>query len=139
MEELYMKTTKEIIHQYYNSFNDRDLSKFMDLLHEEVVHDINQGESQIGKNNFFTFIERMDHCYQEKIKNLIIMTSEDGRHAATEYLVDGVYVATDPGLPSAKNQSYSLAGGAFFEIKDGKILRVTNYYNLNEWLKQIGV
>ena len=30
-------------------------------------------------------------------------------------------------------------GGAFFEIARGRITRVTNYYNLQDWLRQVGV
>ncbi|MBZ0222866.1 MAG: isopropylmalate/homocitrate/citramalate synthase, partial [Dokdonella sp.] len=29
-------------------------------------------------------------------------------------------------------------GGAFFEIHDGRITRVSNYYNLQDWLRQVG-
>jgi steroid delta-isomerase-like uncharacterized protein len=61
----------------------------------------------------------------------------DGSRAAAEYLVSGTYQATDAGLPEARGQKYSLPGGAFFTIRDGKIARVTNYYNLQDWLKQI--
>ncbi len=134
----HMKTTNKIIFQYYDSFNKRDLIKFMDILHDKIVHDINLGESQIGKENFSTFMKHMNYCYQEKIKNLVIMSSADGLHAAAEFIVEGTYIATDSGLPPASGQHYSLLGGAFFEIKDGKIFRITNYYNLNDWLKQIG-
>jgi steroid delta-isomerase-like uncharacterized protein len=50
----------------------------------------------------------------------------------------GTYLHTDEGLPAAKGQHYRLPGGAFFHIRDGKIARVTNYYNLQEWLRQVG-
>ncbi len=29
------------------------------------------------------------------------------------------------------------SGGAFFDIRDGKIARVTNYYNLQDWIAQV--
>jgi ketosteroid isomerase-like protein len=28
--------------------------------------------------------------------------------------------------------------GAFFEVRDGKVARVTNYYDLQSWLQQVG-
>jgi hypothetical protein len=28
-------------------------------------------------------------------------------------------------------------GGAFFEIDDGRIARVSNYYNLQDWIAQV--
>jgi hypothetical protein len=53
-------------------------------------------------------------------------------------LVRGEYLATDEGLPEAAGQRYLLPAGAFFELKEGKVARVTMYYNLQEWLRQIG-
>jgi len=132
-----MQTTKEIIQKYYHYFNEEHLEQFITLLDDEVVHDINQGECQRGKEQFIEFMQRMNHHYQEKMRNIVVMVSEDGKHAAAEYIVDGKYLATDAGLPEAKGQAYSLPGGAFFEIKKGKIARVTNYYNLNDWIKQV--
>ena len=44
---------------------------------------------------------------------------------------------TDEGLPPATGQSYVLPGGAFFDIRDDRIARVTNYYNLQDWIAQV--
>ena len=52
--------------------------------------------------------------------------------------MDGTYLATDEGLPEAKGQTYSLPAGAFFEVEGGRIARVTNYYNMKDWLRQVG-
>ena len=49
----------------------------------------------------------------------------------------GAYNNTDEGLPPASGQKYVLPAGTFFAIKDGKISRVTTYYNLTEWLMQV--
>ncbi len=127
----------ELIQRYYDSFNRQDWDAFFDLLDEQVVHDINQGQVETGKLEFQQFMARMNACYQEKIKDIVIMVNDDGSRGATEFVVDGCYIQTDPGLPEASGQEYSLKGGAFFDIDRGKIARVTNYYNLNEWLKQI--
>ena len=62
----------------------------------------------------------------------------DGSRAAAEYVVLGTYLATDEGLPEAHGQTYRLPGGAFFDICDGKVARVTNYYNLEDRLRQVG-
>jgi steroid delta-isomerase-like uncharacterized protein len=63
--------------------------------------------------------------------------SADGARAAAEYVVLGTYKATDEGLPPASGQTYRLPGGAFFSIEAGRIARVTNYYNLQDWLRQV--
>jgi steroid delta-isomerase-like uncharacterized protein len=72
-----------------------------------------------------------------KAKRLSIMTNEDGSRAAAEYVVLGTYLEADTGLPPAHGQRYRLAGGAFFEVSDGRVARVTNYYNVGDWLRQV--
>ena len=44
----------------------------------------------------------------------------------------------DEGLPPANGQRYVLPGGAFFDIANGRIARVSNYYNLPDWIRQVG-
>ena len=56
----------------------------------------------------------MDRCYRERIRDLVVMVSTDGARAATEFVVDGTYLATDEGLPEAEGQTYSLPAGAYF-------------------------
>lgn len=132
-----MQKTIILINSYYNYFNTGDMKAFLELLHDDVVHDINQGEREVGKTKFISFMDRMNRSYKEQINNIEIMVNHNGQRAAAEFVVDGEYVSTDTGLLAASGQTYSLPCGAFFEIKDGKIARVTNYYNLNNWLKQV--
>jgi steroid delta-isomerase-like uncharacterized protein len=124
---------------YYQAFNSGDREKFFSLLTDDVVHDLNQGGCETGIAAFRKFMERMDRCYQETIEELVIFESADGTRAAAEFMVRGTYLATDDGLPEASGQTYYLPAGAFFTLRDGKVSRVTMYYNLQEWLRQIGV
>ena len=129
--------TLEILTRYYGAFNAADWDSFLALLADDVVHDINQGGRETGRGAFRQFMSRMNACYREQIEDIQIMVSADGRRAAAEFVVVGTYLKTDEGLPPATGQKYRLPGGAFFEIEHGKIKRVTNYYNLSEWLRQI--
>lgn len=128
----------DLIRAYYDAFNRHDYPALLALLAEDVAHDVNQGGREIGRDRFAAFLERMDGCYRERVRDLTVMTSPDGRHAAAEFTVEGTYLATDAGLPEARGQTYSLPVGAFFEVADGRIARVTNYYNLRDWIGQVG-
>ena len=128
----------QLIRAYYEAFNRRDYEGMLALLTEDVMHDVNQGGCQKGREAFGIFLGHMDRCYREQIRDLVLMTSADGSRAAAEFVVDGTYLATDEGLPEASGQTYSLPAGAFFEIDGGRIARVTNYYNLKDWLRQVG-
>ncbi len=131
-------TTTELILDYYAAFNAGDMNRFISLLDEQVVHDVNQGERQTGKAAFTAFMADMNRSYREKLTDIVVMASAGGDRAAAEFIVHGEYLANDDGLPPAYGQTYTLAAGAFFAIANGRITRVTNYYNLNEWLRQVG-
>lgn len=128
----------DIVSAYYAAFNAGDLDAFLAMLHPEVVHDINQGRRETGKDAFSRFMQHMNRCYREHLADIVVMASADGSRAAAEFTVLGEYIVTDEGLPEASGQRYVLPAGAFFEIRDGKVARVTNYYNLNDWIAQVG-
>ena len=131
-------TTTELISAYYASFNAGDMPRFLDLLHDDVVHDINQGEREVGKEAFAHFMQLMNDGYRETLSDIVILENADGTRAAAESVVNGEYLASDAGLPPANGQTYILPAGAFFDVRDGRIARVTNYYNLQDWLRQVG-
>ncbi len=80
----------------------------------------------------------MDRSYRETVEDLAVFPAPGETRAAAEFFIQGKYLATGDGLPEATGQTYRLRVGAFFEIRDGKITRVTNYYNLQRWLELIG-
>ncbi|BAN50385.1 nuclear transport factor 2 family protein [Metapseudomonas resinovorans] len=130
-------TATELVQAYYDAFNAGDMPAFLALLSEDVVHDINQGDRQMGKAAFAAFMDKMNRCYKERLSDIVVMQSADGSRAAAEFVVHGQYLANDEGLPPAQGQTYVLPAGAFFHIHCGKIARVTNYYNLNDWVEQV--
>jgi len=132
-----MATTLDLIGRYYAAFNNGDWAGMLAELSDDVVHDINQGGREHGREAFAAFLARMERCYREELRGIAIMVSQDGTHAAAEFVVHGEYRNTDEGLPPARGQAYVLPAGAFFDVRDGRISRVTNYYNLDHWLEQV--
>jgi steroid delta-isomerase-like uncharacterized protein len=128
----------ELVLAYYAAFNRGDREAMLALLTDDVAHDLNQGAREIGRDAFAAFMARMDRCYREQLRDIVVMASPDGHRAGAEYVVHGEYLANDDGLPPANGQTYVLPGGAFFAIRDGRIVRVTNYYNLQDWIAQVG-
>ena len=132
-------STEALIFDYYQAFNRGDMEAFLALLTDDVIHDINQGGREQGKQAFARFMEKMNSSYKEELKNIVIMSSGDGDRAAAEFVVHGEYLQTDEGLPEARGQSYVLPAGAFFEVRGNKVARVSNYYNLDDWIAQVDV
>jgi steroid delta-isomerase-like uncharacterized protein len=129
--------TAALIRRYFEAFNAGDSEAMIASLTDDIIHDVNQGERRTGKDKFRAFNARMTHHYREHLDGIAVMVSKDGQRAAAEFNVVGTYLATDSGLPAAEGQTYRLPAGTFFAIRDGKIARVTTYYNLTDWIAQV--
>jgi steroid delta-isomerase-like uncharacterized protein len=131
--------TEQLIRLYYERFNAKDVAGFLELLTDDVVHEISQGGSEMGKASFGHFMEHMNHCYDERVYDLVVMVNTDGSRAAAEFMLDGIYLAQDGSLPPAHGQRYTLRVGAFFEVQGGMVARVSNHYNIKDWLNQVAL
>ena len=130
-------TAETTIRAYYAAFNRGDWDGMCALLTEDVAHDVNQGGREHGRAAFRAFLARMERAYGEEARDLVVMATPDGTRAAAEFTIHGTYLADEPGLPPARGQGYVLPVGAFFALRGGLIARVTNFYDLNEWLRQV--
>lgn len=129
--------TKALIAAYYDAFNAGRTDEMLTCLHEQIEHHVNEGGIRRGKKKFAEFNTHMSRSYKELLTDIVIFVNDTGDRAAAEFVVNGTYLATDEGLPEAKGQKYILPAGSFFTIRDGKIARVTTYYNLAEWMRQV--
>jgi len=129
--------THKLVERYLAAFNQADAAGMLDCLSEDVAHDINEGGREIGKDAFRQFLAMMARHYREELSDIAIMVAPGGTRAAAEFTVRGTYLATAEGLPEANGHRYTLPAGIFFDIDDDKISRVTTYYNLEAWTKQV--
>jgi steroid delta-isomerase-like uncharacterized protein len=126
-----------VIQTYFDAFNAGDVETMLSCLSDDVAHHVNEGNIRTGRDKFAAFCAHMNDCYAENLTDMVIFTSPDGTRGAAEYIVNGTYKATDTGLPEARGQSYRIQAGSFFDLKDGKITRVTTRYNLSDWIAQV--
>ncbi|MBK9012896.1 MAG: nuclear transport factor 2 family protein [Saprospiraceae bacterium] len=130
-------TALETAKQYYNCFNAKDFQGMLSLLDPNIRHEPNQGEPRIGIEKFAEFLQLMEDSYDETLTGLTFFTEPNDKKVAVEFIVSGKYLKADDGMPAAHGQSYVLPAAAFLEIKNGKITRVTTYYNLALWIKLV--
>lgn len=128
----------EIVLGFYNAFNRSDWAAMLALLADNVVHDVNQGPREVGKAAFAAHLQRVTTRYSEQLRDIVVMAAPDGDRAAAEYVVHGTYIADDVGMAPARGQQYVLSGGAFFTIRNHRIQRISNYFNEQEWIAQVG-
>lgn len=129
--------TRATIEAYYAAFNRGDMEGMLATLHDDFSHHVNEGATRLGKAAFADFCRHMSESYREKLTDMVIFSNPEGTRGAAEFVVHGTYLKTDPGLPEARGQTYVLPAGGFFTLKDGLITRVTTYYNLQDWIRQV--
>jgi steroid delta-isomerase-like uncharacterized protein len=129
--------TIALVSRYYAAFNAGKPAGMLDCVTEDVEHRVNEGGIRRGWALFSEFCAHMGVSYREELRDMVVFASDDGTRAAAEFVVHGAYLQTDPGLPPAHGQRYVLPAGAFFDIRDGKIARITTFYNLADWVAQV--
>lgn len=132
-----MTDATPILRAYFDAFNTGDTDAMLACVSEDIAHHVNEGQIRAGKAAFAEFCAHMTRCYREELTDMVLFSSADGTRAAAEFTVNGTYLATEASLPEAKGQTYCLPGGSFFTLKRGRISRVTTYYNLADWLRQV--
>jgi len=129
--------TESLIARYYAAFNAGEPAGMLALVSDDIEHRVNEGDTRRGRAKFEEFCAHMGVSYREELRDMVIFASEDGSRAAAEFTVHGEYLKTDPGLPEANGQRYILPAGAFFDVKNGVITRITTFYNLADWTAQV--
>ncbi|ABN77383.1 protein of unknown function DUF1486 [Rhodobacter sphaeroides ATCC 17029] len=132
-----MMTGRELIGRYYEAFNAGDAEGMLACVTDDIEHRVNEGEVRHGREAFADFCSHMGVSYREELRDMVIFVNEDGTRGAAEFVVHGTYLQTDPGLPEAQGQTYVLPAGAFFDLRNGRIARVTTFYNLSDWIRQV--
>ncbi|WP_181708525.1 ketosteroid isomerase-related protein [Chthonobacter rhizosphaerae] len=128
---------RSLIDRYIAAFNEGSIAGMLACVSDDVVLDVNQGGRRVGREKFETYLIHMARCYRERMTDVVLLTAGDGLHAAAEYTVSGTYLETDDNLPPANGQTYSVRAGSFFEVENGRISRMTTYYDLDDWIEQV--
>jgi steroid delta-isomerase-like uncharacterized protein len=130
-------TALETVDKYYDCFNKRNWAGMLALLDPEIRHEPNQGEPRIGIEHFTAFLKHMDESYEETLTDMVLFSEPKNNRVAAEFVVNGIYKKGEEDLPEAHGQKYVLPAAAFLEVKNGKITRITTYYNLPLWIKLV--
>ncbi|RVV99921.1 isopropylmalate/homocitrate/citramalate synthase [Mesobaculum littorinae] len=131
--------SRDLIRHYFKTFNEGDADGMAALVTEDVAHHVNQGEVRHGRDAFRRFLGETAEAYAERVESLVIFEGDKPGRYAAEFTINGVYKATQDGLPAARGQRYVLPVGSFFEVRGDGIARVSTHYNLIDWIEQVNL
>lgn len=120
------------------ALNSRDIEKFLSFYTDDCVYeDVAVGKVNHGKDelrNFYSDFFRMapDVKFEEKI------AIRSGDWLATEWVMTGTHSGSTPEIP-ATGKRFSIRGASIMQIRDGKISRESDYWNMASFLQQLGI
>jgi len=122
------ESSTEIVQKFYQYFNETKTDELFDLFSENCIHELNY-HTEYGKEKIIEYIEYSYAHYDEKIHDLVIMSSSEGKYVTAKFITKGIYQTTDSSLIPARDQPYTLEVVNYFEIEDGKIIKGSCYFD----------
>ncbi|MFC1531743.1 nuclear transport factor 2 family protein [Thermodesulfobacteriota bacterium] len=125
-----------MLNELHSAFASRDLDKIMSFYAEDcIIDDVFTGEEIRGKLGMEMQIKRkLDALSDLKItlKNIVI----SGNRVAGEYVISGTYTGS---YGPATGRYIAIPMALFYEIQDGKIKRMIDYYERLKVLHHLGM
>ena len=125
--------------EYYSAWNSHDAEKIASFFTADCVHeDVAVGAVFRGKNELKTGISPLFAAFPDfklELKSIL----RDASRLAHERVISGTQAGALSGLGiPTTGKSFSIRGASITELRDGKISRNTDYWNLTTMLQQLG-
>ena len=133
----------KVVDKFFEAMGNGDVDTAMTLLHDDTVHhDMGTGMVMRGIDENRADMENWTTTFSEmKVESLNHI--ESGNTVVTELKMTGVNTG-DMEMPDgskipATGKSVEMQGCQVAEFKDGKMLKVTAYYNMMTMMSQLGL
>jgi steroid delta-isomerase-like uncharacterized protein len=129
---------ERMLEDYLAAWNSHDAEKIAsfftdDGVHEDVaIGEVNRGKEQLKAFASYTFTTFPDF----KLERTSSFVAGDWR--GSEWIMSGTHTGDIPGIPTT-GKSFSIRGASISELREGKIRRNSDYWNLASFLQQVGL
>lgn len=130
--------TKSLVTDWTDALNRRDIDAAVSYWHESCVF-TNAGTMQRfeGLTGLRQDHEQLFSMFSDvHITKTNLLVVENA--CATEWVMTGVHTGDAPGAP-ATDRPFRIHGAGVGTVRDGKIHTASEYYNLAEFLNQVGL
>ena len=102
-----------------------------------IKEDIAVGKATRGKKEMKALIAGAFTAIPD-MKIELVTLFDRGEWAASEWIMSGSYSNDYPGFPLAANRHFSVRGASIMELRDGRISRISDYWDFASFLRQVG-
>jgi len=128
----------QVLRDWVDAQNEHDSAKHVSLYTPDgVLEDVANGFAARGHDEIAAFLGKADTGLGDVVVD-VTSVAIAGATAAIEYS----FSATNTGLipiPGAKGKRFTSRAVTFFELKDGLIVRSSDYYDTGAVIDQLGV
>ena len=130
--------TEKMFREYLAAWNTHDLDKIVSFFTDDCVYEnLARGQTYRGKDELKAWATMsFDAIPDFKLDVTSLFAS--GEWVACEWVMSGTQSGAIPGLP-ATGKSFSVRGSTVAQLKDGKIMRNADYWDVMTFLRQLGV
>lgn len=123
---------------YGEAWAARDVERIMSFFTEDAVYeDVAMGVVNEGKDQIRGFLGELFSAIPDFAVE-VTSAFGAGDQAGSEWIMTGTHTGAFPDLP-ATNKSFKVRGASVIELRDGRIKRVSDYWDQVVFLRQIGV
>jgi steroid delta-isomerase-like uncharacterized protein len=121
------------------SWNSHDVDKIASFYTEDCIkEDVAVETSTRGKKEMKALLHRVFAAFPDLNVKLTSCFHSD-EWAASEWIMSGTYTNQFPGMPPPTGRSFSVRGSTIMKLHNGKISRVSDYWNFLSYLRQTGL
>jgi steroid delta-isomerase-like uncharacterized protein len=132
-------TTETIIKEWYDAWNSHDGEKVSRFYTDDCIYeDMGSGRVYRGPQEVGASVEDMTTSFPD-FKLEAKQSINTGNWSASEWVLTGTFAHSNiPNMP-ATGKSFSVRGASVCELRDSKIRRHSDYWNMATFLQQVGL
>lgn len=130
-----VENNQKIVAAYYAAYNKQDITGQIALMAPEFKHFQNSGKVEIGTDAYRKYTAAVYTEVKEEVYQIDYIVGQDPMQIAAQSRARGEYFQ-NPDIKTQR-QKYDIPLAEFFEVRDGKITKLSTYYNELEWENQV--
>lgn len=129
-------TNARLVQDWARLFSPQELDSLMELFTDDVIYeDVTQGAVNVGKTALRAFAESLLQVFPDVALELS-STFTTATHGGAEWVMRGTQTGDLPEL-AATGKRLALRGASIFEFAEGRIRRVSDYWDKGSLLDQL--
>ena len=136
-----LEQIRKLVDEMYATWSLHELDRVDAIFTDEAVHeDVASGHIARGKAELKQLM-RGAFAFASDFHSTLRSLTTVGDTATTEWVIEGTQTgpaATPYGELSPSGRTFRLCGASIILFREGKIARVTDYYDMATFLKQLG-